>query len=163
MLHICAVILKADGRVFSSVCCNLAMKVTASFLWLSYLAAVGVQSKIIKSFKSSEIVETQNEPRIFFKQIMDASGLFPIEINVPDTISSMINSMNSMSQAISSYFAGGNQKCNKQECLLATDSTSKVGALHRKRKVAERLERKAKLGNKEASLLDVILLFVLNF
>lgn len=50
-----------------------------------------------------------NQPRIFFKQMAEASGLFPIEINVPDTISSMMSGMNSMYQAASAYFGSGSE------------------------------------------------------
>lgn len=62
----------------------------------------------VKAFAKHEIKHVEKpEPRIFFKQIMDASGLFPIEINVPDTISAMMGGLGSMYDSVSSFFGGG--------------------------------------------------------
>lgn len=63
---------------------------------------VGCESKVIS--------RTEDEPRIFFKQMIEASGLFPLEINVPDTISSMMSGMSSMYQTVSSYFSGSGEE-----------------------------------------------------
>lgn len=41
--------------------------------------------------------------------MIEASGLLPIEINVPDTLSSIWSGMNYMYQATSSYFGGGSE------------------------------------------------------
>jgi hypothetical protein len=56
-----------------------------------------------------------NEPRIFFGQLADATGFFPIEINVPDTISSMMSGLGSMYESVSGYFGGGQGEESESE------------------------------------------------
>lgn len=47
-----------------------------------------------------------NTPKLFFKEIIDASGLFPIEINVPDVLSAMSSAMSSFGQSTYSLLSG---------------------------------------------------------
>jgi hypothetical protein len=52
-------------------------KVSVFILFLTILLVIKGDARVIEY--QSEI----EEPRIFFKQIIQGSGLFPIEINVP--------------------------------------------------------------------------------
>jgi hypothetical protein len=52
-------------------------------------------------------IEAGDEPRLFFRQMVEASGLFPLELNVPDTVSAMMGGMSWMYQTAMSYFSGG--------------------------------------------------------
>lgn len=52
-------------------------KVSVFILFLTILLVIKGDARVIEY--QSEI----EEPRIFFKQIIQSSGLFPIEINVP--------------------------------------------------------------------------------
>lgn len=69
-----------------------------SVLFFIHLSLHEVLSKTVQSDFISRLVE-QSEPRIFFREIIEASGLFPIEINVPDTIAWTY-------ETVSSYFNG---------------------------------------------------------
>lgn len=62
---------------------------------------------LIISLKSVQLKPIENEPRLFFRQLIDASGLFPLEINVPDTISTMMSGISSAYDAMSMYFGNG--------------------------------------------------------
>jgi len=83
---------------------------------MDMLKTIGICLLSILLF-ASEVVQSKNlvaiekeEPRIFFRQIVEASGLFPIEVNVPDTISSMSQFMSSMWDTASSYINGGGEQ-----------------------------------------------------
>ena len=60
---------------------------------------------MVPSLSKNEI--SKEEPRIFFRQMLEASGLFPIEINVPDTISSMMDGMSYLYGMVTSTFSSG--------------------------------------------------------
>lgn len=104
------------------------------------------------------------EPRIFFRQIVEASGLFPIEINVPDTISSMMNGINSMW----SYISGNASEDVEEPSVenmpvydavdLQSQPNSKNGK-HRKRKVKNVKKETSAISETENTLIDFILLF----
>lgn len=83
--------------------------------------------------------ENQNEARLFFKQIIEASGLVPLEINVPDTLSAMMSGMNYMYQAASSYFNGGGEGGGDQQQQVIYDevdvNSRPINGKHRKKKV----------------------------
>lgn len=88
------------------------------------------------------------EPRIFFGQVVQATGLFPLEINVPDTISAMMSGMNYMYQSMSSYFSssgseGGEQSQNQAQVVYdEVDVNSRpINGKHRKKKV-KKLKKK---------------------
>jgi hypothetical protein len=59
-------------------------------------------------------VNSVNEPRIFFRQVLDATGFFPIEVNIPDTISAMMSGIGNMYDAMSMYFGSGSGSENTQ-------------------------------------------------
>lgn len=112
---------------------------------------VQVQSKVI-----IEDVELKSEPRIFFKQMVEASGLFPIEINVPDTIGSMWSGMSSMYQAASSYFNGGSESEGQQQqvsydAVVSMDTPAK--SKQRKKKVKKLQKKKDR--RSEMNMLDI--------
>lgn len=122
------------------------------FLLFCIGSKVEVQSKVINEKLGSE-------PRIFFKQMVEASGLFPIEINVPDTIGSMWNGMSSMYQAASSYFQGGsesegNEGQGQQQQVSNDEVVSKnAKSKHRKKKVKK--VQKKKISRSEMNMLDI--------
>ena len=62
-----------------------------------------------RAWSVSERLNQPEEPRIFFKEIAEASGIFPIEINVPDTIMSMFSGMSQFYEYMSSFFSGEGQ------------------------------------------------------
>lgn len=68
-----------------------------------------VSSLFLASVQSKSIQSAENgEPRIFFRQMIEASGLFPLEINVPDTIGTMMNGLTAAYDTMSMYFGNGN-------------------------------------------------------
>lgn len=89
----------------------------------------------------------KSEPRIFFKQMMEASGLFPLEINVPDTISAMMGGIGSMYESVSSYFGGGSDGSGggqSQQDVVHDEvdlHSQPIKAKHRKKKV-KKLKKK---------------------
>lgn len=91
--------------------------------------------------------KNQNEPRLFFKQIVEASGLFPIEINVPDTLSAMMSGMSSMYEAASTYFSGtgseeGDQSQMQQVVYDEVDVNSRPIRGKRRKKKVKKLKKK---------------------
>lgn len=83
----------------------------------------------------------ESEPRIFFRQVVEATGIFPVEVNVPDTIASMMSGMTYMYQTMSSYFAGGSeggeQSQPSQDVVYdqVDFNTRPISGKHRKKKV----------------------------
>ncbi|KAG5681555.1 hypothetical protein PVAND_010975 [Polypedilum vanderplanki] len=67
------------------------------------------------TFIQSKSIDSENKPRIFFAQLAESTGFFPIEINVPDTISSMMSGLSSMYEAASSFFGSGNESESQGE------------------------------------------------
>lgn len=112
-------------------------------------ASSGVSSKSIQAVDNpigdaahSEIRE-DFEPRVFFRQMIEATGLLPIEINVPDTISTMWGGMSYMYTMMSSYFGGsgsgggeGGEMSDQQISNDPVDLNSRpVSGKHRIKKV----------------------------
>lgn len=88
--------------------------------------------------------ENQNEPRLFFKQIIEASGLVPLEINVPDTLGAMMSGMNYMYQAASNYFSGGSEGEGGEQQVVYDEvdvNTRPINGKHRRKKV-KKLKKK---------------------
>lgn len=75
------------------------------------MCLASIQMKLSES-KSIGIADEQ--PRIFFRQVLDATGFFPIEINVPDTISTMMSGLGAMYDTVSSYFGSGSGESEGQ-------------------------------------------------
>lgn len=129
-------------------------------LFFPFLIFIGTHANSIKSFKHNEIEQGhRNEPRIFFKQVVEASGLFPIEINVPDTISAMMSGMSSMYQAVSSYFGGGSEGDSEggeqQVSYDEVDLNSRpISGKHRKKKV-KRVKKKPDVNDDNDNLFDL--------
>jgi hypothetical protein len=90
-------------------------KISVCFLLI--LIICGSLAKPVEQEKDE--MDLKVEPRIFFKQMMEATGIFPLEINVPDMMSSMMSGMSSMYQAVSSYFSGssGEEDTPMQEAV----------------------------------------------
>lgn len=118
--------------------------------WL-FLVLIFLHEVQLKSFHTSVEypIKTMNksEPRIFFKQMMEASGLFPLEINVPDTISAMMGGIGSMYESVSSYFGGGSEASGdgqSQQDVVHDEvdlHSQPIKAKHRKKKV-KKLKKK---------------------
>lgn len=111
--------------------------------------------------------ENQNEPRIFFKQLVEASGLFPIEINVPDTIGAMMNGMSSMYETVSSYFGGGGSEGGTEGGEQSQNQVSSYGQLnlisrpinvkHRGKKAKKKTGAEA--DDEDDNMFDLLVLF----
>ncbi|CRK98097.1 CLUMA_CG011465, isoform A [Clunio marinus] len=117
-------------------------------LLIFLLTVSKVDAKILPN--KLENVTVKDEPRIFFKQIMEASGIFPIEINVPDTISAMISGMNSMYESMSTYFIsnGSQQEELEQQVRLKKSKVelgSRPSSKHRRKKLNKRRHMKEKI------------------
>lgn len=63
-------------------------------------------TSLVLSEQVHKLQITEDHPRLFFKQVIDASGLFPIEINVPDVLSTMASAMSSFGQSTYSLLSG---------------------------------------------------------
>ena len=114
----------------------------------------------------AEIVqEDLNKPRLFFRQMIEASGLLPIEINVPDTLSSIWSGMNYMYQATSSYFGGGNEGegegAGDQSQVVydhVDENLKPINGKHRRKKV-KKLKKKTNTADDDDDELNVFDLF----
>lgn len=94
------------------------------------LLASPVCSDVLEQVHKLQIPQAQ--PRLFFKEVIDASGLFPIEINVPDVLSVMSSAMASFSQSTYSLFSGSSAqtveepvKQDPNEDFIAEPSSAK--------------------------------------
>lgn len=81
---------------------------------ISIEAAPMKKNNLFQTVKmSNRRVEAKNcgEARIYFDQLPEVPGvmppMFPIEINVPDSITGMVNAMMVMWSAMQEYFGGG--------------------------------------------------------
>lgn len=91
-----------------------------------------------KSILSEDGTNKNGEPRIFFRQMIEASGLFPLEINVPDTLSSMMSGLSSAYDTMSMYFgSGGGQGNGVQSQSEATRDRKKKVKRKKKKKIVE--------------------------
>lgn len=107
--------------------------------------------------------EDLNKPRLFFRQMIEASGLLPIEINVPDTLSSMWSGMNYMYQATSSYFGGGSEGegASDQSQVVydhVDENLKPINGKHRKKKV-KKLKKKTNTADDDDEELNVFDIF----
>lgn len=88
-----------------------------------------------KSITSEDI---NGEPRIFFRQMIEASGLFPLEINVPDTLSTMMSTLSTAYDTMSMFFGnGGGQGEEGQSQPEATKSDRKKKVKRKKKRIIE--------------------------
>lgn len=133
-----------------------------STLILLGLAIAFANSNSVSSFARNR---SENEPRIFFRQMLEASGIFPIEVNVPDTISSMMSGMMYMYQTMSSYFGGseggggGEQGQPSQDVYDEVDLNSRPISEKQRRKKVKKLKKKTSSkhddDDEEGNLLDL--------
>jgi hypothetical protein len=97
---------------------------------------------LIFLLKSVQLKPIDNKPRLFFRQLIDASGLFPLEINVPDTISTMMSGISSAYNAMSMYFGNGDGDSGGSTNVKdSSQSQSEVNAIKtdgRKKKVKQK-------------------------
>ena len=80
------------------------------------------------------------KPRIFFRQMIEASGLFPLEVNVPDTVSSMMGGLSAAYDAMSTYFgnAGGSESEGQSQpevTAIKRDNRKKKKKVKRKKEI----------------------------
>lgn len=138
------------------------MQVSSIFLLL-LLSFYGVLSKNVDpAFVNNNIgFIVKDEPRIFFRQLIEASGLFPIEINVPDTISSMANGMSWMYESVSSYFNGGQgeEGDQGQEQQVLNDEVNLNSQLDNGRRRKKKVKR-VKTSTDEYDIFDLISLII---
>lgn len=156
-------ILEAFSSVDSQQLDNKEVEMQACSLIFMIFNFNVVSSKIVApSFihKQIDYVE-QSKPRIFFRQIIEASGLFPVEINVPDTISSMVNSISWMYENVSSYFnsqaEGGDQNQQQQVSYDAVEpitTSQPINRRHRKKKVKN--VKKKRVSDDDEKIFDFI-------
>lgn len=130
-----------------------------STLILLGLVIAAASSNSVSSFARHR---SENEPRIFFRQMLEASGIFPIEVNVPDTISSMMSGMMYMYQTMSSYFAGseggggGEQAQPSQDVYDEVDLNSRPNQRRKKvKKLKKKTSSKHDDDDDEENLLDL--------
>lgn len=90
----------------------------------------------MKSIPSDET--NVEKPRIFFRQMIEASGLFPLELNVPDTVYSMMGGLSAAYDAMSMYFgsgSGGESEGQSQPEVSAIKSDRRKRKVKRKKKI----------------------------
>lgn len=118
------------------------MQVSSCFIL--FLIFIGIDSRTVKSAECSHLIE--HEPRLFFRQMAEASGLFPLELNVPDMISYMASGMSSMFSTMSSYFGSGSEEGGGDEGGAAASydqvDDNSVQAKHRNKKLNKKLKKK---------------------
>jgi hypothetical protein len=112
-----------------------------AILFFLIASFVGAHARLVQ-INSENVIK----PRLFFKQIVEASGILPLEINVPDTFSAIMSGMNYMYQTASSYFSGGNEggdQSQMQEVAFDEVDENKrpINGKHRKKKV-KKLKKK---------------------
>lgn len=131
---------------------------------LLLLLVAGINAKSVPSSAVNQIERREpSEPRIFFKQVIDASGVFPIELNVPDMISAMMSGMSSMYQSVSSYFGGGGSEGgsegdqSQQEVSYdpVNFETKPISGRHRRKKV-KKTRRKTGTDEDDESMFDLL-------
>lgn len=78
------------------------------------------------------------KPRVFFRQLIEASGLFPLEINVQDTVSSMMGGLSAAYNAMSMYFGntgGEESEGQSQQEVTAIKRDQRKKKTKRKKKI----------------------------
>lgn len=100
-------------------------------------------------FVESKSIRNVEEPRIFFRQILDATGFFPIEINVPDTVSSMMSGLSSMYDTVSGYFGSGDSEGQSQpeeqtQQQIIHDENSVNSKMTQRKKKVKKFKKKRK-------------------
>lgn len=108
-----------------------------------YLASIQLE------FVESKSIRNVEEPRIFFRQILDATGFFPIEINVPDTVSSMMSGLSSMYDTVSGYFGSGDSEGQSQpeeqtQQQIIHDENSVDSKMTQRKKKVKKFKKKRK-------------------
>lgn len=132
---------------------------------LFLLLVAGINAKSATSSTVNQIERREpSEPRIFFKQMIDASGVFPIELNVPDMMSAMMSGMSSMYQSVSSYFGGGGgseggSEGDQSQQEVSYDpvnfETKPISGRHRRKKV-KKTKRKTGTDEDDESMFDLL-------
>lgn len=122
-----------------------------------------VVSIVAGAFSSVVPQESHSEPRIFFKQIIEGSGLFPVEINVPDTIGAMMNGISSMYQAAANYFGGsgnegGSEGGEASQSQLSFNELSRPinGKLRRKKVKRAKKKTGAESDDEDDNIFDLL-------
>jgi hypothetical protein len=69
--------------------------------------------------------------------MIEASGLFPLEINVPDTLSTMMSGLTTAYDTMSMYFGSGGQGEEGQSQPEATKMNKKKKVKRKKKKIIE--------------------------
>jgi hypothetical protein len=103
----------------------------------------GLLLVLIFTFKCVQLKPIDNQPRLFFRQMIEASGLFPLEINVPDTISTMMSGINSAYDAMSMFFGNGSGDSSNVGDL--SQSQSEVNAIKTENGKRKKVKRKTKI------------------
>lgn len=116
------------------------------FIIVSTLCLASVQTK---SFSS-----VHGEPRIFFSQMIEASGLFPLEINVPDTLSSMMSGLSSAYSTMSMYFGNGGSEGEGGQSQPEVNSVTR----DRKKKVKRKKKKKITENDYDYDFLQYLML-----
>lgn len=112
--------------------------IVVHFILASTLCLTCVQMKSISHEDDSN--SRNGEPRIFFRQMIEASGLFPLEINVPDTLSSMMSGLSTAYDTMSMYFGSGGSQGEggqSQPEVNAVTRDRKKKSKKKKRKIVE--------------------------
>lgn len=104
-------------------------------VFLSFLLA-SVQTKSIQSV-GQDGENKIGEPRIFFRQMIEATGLFPLEINVPDTISTMMSGLTTAYDTMSMYFGSGGDGGQGESPTEMTRERKKKKVKRKKKKITE--------------------------
>ena len=109
-------------------------------LLLVIICLASIQLDIIES----KSIRNAEEPRIFFRQILDATGFFPLEINVPDTVSSMMSGLSSMYDTVSGYFGSGGSEGQPEEQTqqIIHDENSVNSKMTQKKKKVKKIKKK---------------------
>jgi hypothetical protein len=112
----------------------------------------------MKSIESHN--ESPSDPRIFFGQLAEASGVFPLEINVPETFVSMMNGVSTMYDTVSSYFGSGGESevQGQEESATQIEESSKMEMMLMGKKKKKKIDS---VKNIEESDYDYLFDFVL--
>lgn len=86
-------------------------------------------------------IASDDEPRIFFRQLIEASGIFPIELSVPDTISTMMNGLSAAYNAMSSFFGNGGDNNNAEGEEVQSQSEMNTITRDQRRKKVKRKKK----------------------
>lgn len=120
-------------------------------LLFAVICLASIQTELVES---KSIQNEEGEPRIFFRQVLDATGFFPIEINVPDTISSMMSGIGAMYDTVSGYFGSGDNEGQSQpeeqtQQVIHDENNINSKMTQKKKKVKKSKKKKTELSNND--------------